>query len=533
MQRLDSFVKQHWGWWSLLIAVLLFRLPTLCEPYWYGDEGIYLTIGNALRQGRLLYAGIVDHKTPLIYYFAMVPSQLWFRILMMVWMMVTTWCFYQLVSSFGWRRWQTWLSSWIFILLTSLPAFEGNIPNGELFVMGFVLAGLLLLTRTRLWLNLLADPRHARLPSHWSKRDITLTVLAGMSGGLGILTKVPGLFDVAAMAWVGWLVLTAGVVDKEFKAHDWWPRLKLVITSWWWLGLGIVTPIALSVLYFTLRGSFASYLEFGLLYNFHYAGNWQLDLPWPWLAFWFTLPGKMLIMAVGLLLVTAWQRWQSQALSWSLGWLLLALFGSLLSNRPYPHYFLQLVPALSIVVVAWLGELTHLKQYRYFRDKSLVLVVWLATAALVALIPVSLLLLKFGMYPTLSYYQNWWQVVTGQISRETYYQRFNWIIPDNTRAANIIRSAGAQEIFIWGTNPMLYAVSQTAPTGRFTVAFHIKDINAFDETMRDLVADPPLFVVVMNEDAETWPEMQTFLTANAYQPNYSFEHFVLWKRPSN
>src|SRR5690606_34290710 len=43
----------------LLLTLFVLRIPNLAEPYWYGDEAIYLTIGTALRAGGELYATIV------------------------------------------------------------------------------------------------------------------------------------------------------------------------------------------------------------------------------------------------------------------------------------------------------------------------------------------------------------------------------------------------------------------------------------------------------------------------------------------
>ena len=80
----------------LLLLLLVLRLPNFSEPYWYGDEGIYLTIGQALNKGYRLYSEIVDHKTPLIYVFAQTGSQLYFRLLLVFWMVVATAGFYRL-----------------------------------------------------------------------------------------------------------------------------------------------------------------------------------------------------------------------------------------------------------------------------------------------------------------------------------------------------------------------------------------------------------------------------------------------------
>jgi len=45
----------------------LLRLPSVIEPYWYGDEGKYEVIGAAIREGRILYSQIWDNKPPLLY----------------------------------------------------------------------------------------------------------------------------------------------------------------------------------------------------------------------------------------------------------------------------------------------------------------------------------------------------------------------------------------------------------------------------------------------------------------------------------
>src|SRR3989344_156756 len=50
-----------------LILFYLLRLPSLIEPYWYGDEGIYQVIGMAMNQGRVLYGEIWDNKPPVLY----------------------------------------------------------------------------------------------------------------------------------------------------------------------------------------------------------------------------------------------------------------------------------------------------------------------------------------------------------------------------------------------------------------------------------------------------------------------------------
>src|SRR5438270_13611137 len=70
MLKFFNKLEKNRGFWFLLFASFAFfllRLPSLFEPYWYGDEGIYEVIGFAMRHGRLLYQGIWDNKPPLLY----------------------------------------------------------------------------------------------------------------------------------------------------------------------------------------------------------------------------------------------------------------------------------------------------------------------------------------------------------------------------------------------------------------------------------------------------------------------------------
>ncbi len=75
LKKIDIFLDKQTGLFLNLFLLVILRIPNFFEPYWYGDEAIYLSVGNALNKGGLLYTTIIDHKTPLIYQFARVPNQ--------------------------------------------------------------------------------------------------------------------------------------------------------------------------------------------------------------------------------------------------------------------------------------------------------------------------------------------------------------------------------------------------------------------------------------------------------------------------
>lgn len=528
LRQADLEMKKHWILIVLLFLLIFWRLPNFFEPYWYGDEGIYLTIGQSLAAGERLYAEIIDHKTPLIYYLAMAPNQLWFRVLLTAWMIVTTLAFYRVARALLHHTVSWTLTTFLFIFFTTMPWLEGNIPNGELFVMGFVIVAMAILIRTPFF----------QVLAHTDKTTLTRYSLhlkrylgAGVLLGLGILTKVPALFDFAAVLSIAWIALSRPALLR-------WGELKKAgLVTWLWpivptilITIGAILPIAVSVVYFIARGSGQAYLDFGLLYNFRYAGSWTLPFSNNVLLFLFTLPGKVMVMAVVGTLITLAAKWLRPATQFALFWLVLATFASLLSNRPYPHYFLQLIPPAALLLGCWWENCRHRLPHQtssQYRAEAAVTSVF--TISIVGAIISVMLLLGVYFYPTVRYYQNWLGLMTSQQTLTEYRQRFNSVMADNYAAAEIIKPCPDEHLFIWGTNPMLYALTKKVPTGRFTVAFHIKDFDAYAETLTDVQEKQPTFIVVMNQDEDTFPELTTYLNAH-YMPNTSFEHFTLWKR---
>ncbi len=518
---LDKLLDTQTPLFLLLVLVLLLRLPNLFEPYWYGDEGIYLTIGQSMNKGAKLYTEIIDHKTPLIYYLARVQTQLNFRLLNIAWMLVTTTAFYYFAKKLLGSVKLTAIAGLIFVLLTTLPWLEGHIPNGELFVLGFVLTGFLVLSKSSYFKNFLAG-------KPITKTNPLALYLCGVLIGLGILTKVPAILDLGtafSIAYFSWINLFS---IKNWKASI--VQLFKQIVQLLHILFGVLAPIVLSIIYFGSIGSGKDYLDFGLLYNFRYAGSWGLPFTNQFLVQSFTLPGKALYLIGLVLLITFLKKHLKPALQFILFWFAADLFASLLSNRPYPHYFIQLVPPLALLLAVgfdYAKKLFAVGKLNYDLKK----IIPISLSVLVISLFVSVMvLLEFRPYQTFSYYRNWFKLATGQMSKEDYRQTFDSLMRDNYKAAPMIKATGSPDLFIWGTNPMLYALTETQPTGRFTVSFHIKDFDAFGETARDVVKKQPPFIVVMKNEDHNFAELKSYLVNNYVPDNNKFEHFVLWKK---
>src|SRR5688500_951991 len=84
----------------LLVGIFILRIPSLFEPSSYGDEMIYLSLGEAIRRGISLYKDIHDNNPPLLYFMAAIGGNLFrFRALLALWMMATTTAFWRLSTN--------------------------------------------------------------------------------------------------------------------------------------------------------------------------------------------------------------------------------------------------------------------------------------------------------------------------------------------------------------------------------------------------------------------------------------------------
>lgn len=509
-KNLHTWANRHEWLFLAWTLVIVLRLPNLVEPYWYGDEAIYLTVGTGMRHGLKLYKEIVDHKTPLIYFFAMVPSQLAFRFFTIGWMIATTGFFYSLAKRF-FSSSLAFLTTIVFVLLTSLPAFEGHIPNGELFVMGFILAAFWLLSKTSFFHRII-DQKETKPLTH----ELPFIFASGAVASLGILTKVPALLDMGALGAFMLFAMLASWKKSLLSKHA-----VLLLKSWIVFALGVATPIVFSLVYFALRGTLQDYIQFGLLYNFHYSGNWTLPFTNELLLKLFTLPGKAVVLAGILLLslgLSLWKKGES-LLSWTVFWMGAALFAALLSNRPYPHYFQQVVPPFSFLI----GFLVMKKSSLLGRG---------LIVGSVALSGAILLLLQFRPYAIAEYYTKYVALITGKMSKEQYLHSFNYLVEQNEKLIPTIEEGSTEQdrIFIWGTNPMLYAQSRRSPASKFTVSFHIHDLKVYEQTMEEIRLHKPKFIIIMKGESEL-PGLTEYLSEH-YVESMRTNDMTLYRRSS-
>jgi hypothetical protein len=79
------------------------------------------------------------------------------------------------------------------------------------------------------------------------------------------------------------------------------------------------------------------------------------------------------------------------------------------------------------------------------------------------------------------------------------------------------RTDPEERIFIWGTQPAIYALAERSPVGRYSTSYHVIDFDGYQETIEALKKHRPRYLVVTNNEDRPFPEFFSFLNFNYAQ----------------
>lgn len=464
-------------WLTILLAiVLILRIPSFFEPYAYGDEMIYLSMGQAIRHGEVLYRDIHDNKPPLLYVIAAIAGSLfWFKVILAFWMLATIVIFWKLTTAiFPKDKHLDKAATIIFAVLTTLPFLEGNTVNAELFMIGpTIFAFYLLLTKKLNFKNLFSS---------------------GLLFSVSTLFKIPAAFDIPDIVFF-WVIING----LRFK------NLKEVIKNTIVIAMGYLLPILLTFVWYFSKGAFSQYLVAAFLQNVGYLSSYRpgdvqksfLDKNLPLL-----IRGFIVLLGAGVL--WRFKKKVSKPFVFITLWLLFALFAATLSERPYPHYLIQAVPAVSLL----LGML--------FVKRSMEQVLTIIPLTLAFFVP---FYYHYYHYPTISYYTRFAAFATNQISRQEYFSSFSPRIPGDYKIADfIVKSTKPNDkILIWGyDNTQIYALSRRLPPIRYVAQYHINDFSSNQEVLSGVEKMPPKLIIFL-DNGPAFPELTPFLRNNYIQ----------------
>lgn len=443
----------------VLITFSFLRLPSLFEPYWYGDEGIYQTLGMGINNGRMLYQEIWDNKPPILYllYAFTSSSQFNIRFLSLIFGLVSTIVFYLLSKNLFKNKKAAFISTFIFAFLFGIPLLEGNIANAENFmILPTLLAGLIIYRIT--------EPRlsSAKLSASNSK-----FIIAGFLLSLSFLTKIVAIFDLAAF-----ILFIIFLTYKDKKS------LLNIVKKISPLLFGFLTPILLTFVYFWLNNAFAPFYQatFTQMVGYVGYGN-KLVVPQGFLIL------KMILLFLFSLFLFFKKDRLEKSLIFILLWLSFSIFNALFSARPYIHYLLVLLPSFCLI-----AGLIFEKPYR-------------KVAIIFSTVIIIITLLSFSFYKkTIYYYPNFISFITNKKNVHDYYSFFDRNTPRDYELAEFIKAKTKNEdsIFLWGNNAQVYTLTNKLPPGRLTVLYHMTaNKNTIEETKKAIEQKRPKFIILM------------------------------------
>lgn len=477
MNQLEKLKNVFYRYFWLISAIffILLRLPSLYEPNWYGDEGIYLVLGQAIRKGLILYRDIHDNKPPLLYYFAALSSTVFgFRLFLSIVMIPTIYFFYLLAKRLIQNENTAKLTTFFFLIMTSIPLVEGNIANAEIFMLLPTILGIYLVLKPR------------------SNFDF---FTAGLFLGIALIIKIPVFIELTFLIF--WLISSSLELTPRPKFSI--PKLLQATHFSSLLFLGFIIPIFILGIYYYLLGAFPQYLNASLLQNFSYLSSWSTG----------THSGTATqggVLIRGILLIISWlllfllNRYKiiEDKLYFVSLWFTATLFGATLSTRPYPHYLIQTLPPLLILIAFLFTVPLKQKMPPIFLVLTLIFIV---------------IKYNFHAYPTLKYYQNFYSYALNLKDQSDYNQSFSPGVNQDLAIINYLKDkiTDPRRIFVWGDHPFIYALTDTLPTGRYTVAYHIVDFKGYSETLDSLKVYTPTYIVYYPMDNRPFPALDEFI----------------------
>lgn len=509
MKFIEKIEKKKETWFILYTIILFFllRLPSLIEPYWYGDEAIYEVIGMALNKGRMLYSQIWDNKPPLIYliYAFAHADQFTIRLFSLVSAVSSAIIFYYLSL----RLFRSYKISTVctvfYIILFATPILEGNIANAENFMLLPIIAASLLVYK----ISEAKKTNQAQI-----KPQVTL-FFAGLLLSVAFLFKIVAIFDFAAFL----IFLTFLYLPEKFVS----PKGKLLILENKRLykdllknlmiyATGFLIPIALTVLYFLIQGSFIDFMQAAFLNNISYIGYKNKFI---------ISQGFLLLKLLALFSVIGLLFWKRkiipQSIMFILIWFFFSVFNAFFSGRVWTHYLLVLLPSTVLV----LGLLFERKA------KKIRIIILGLLIILIYFVNVFFKISISSIEKTFQYYQNYALFITNKKSIKEYQKYFDRRVPRDYEVARLIvnKLKPDDSVFIWGNNPQIYVLSNTLPPGKYAVEYHISQSSkAVEETENDLKMIKPKYLIILSEMTHI-P-----FSIEAYINKYYLEGAIIYER---
>jgi len=417
---------------GIAVGTMLLRLPSLTEPRWYFDEGVFTTVAWATSKGLPLYAGAYDLQPPGIYWLFRVlialgagEHHLVTQVAGALFVVATALLTFVISLRFMSLR-AAALAGALTAFVLSIPTLDGDLLNVELAALPFFLASL----------------RFA-----FSRRWVLIFV-SGILLGAAVVVRPSFVFD-------GLALLIPLLSDGQ--------RLRRLLVA----GAGGAATLLAAVLLLAAEGSLPAYITTVLPSDHIYAldGNGGTFVPM-----------FVRLAVLGVIGVICFARAKTVRGRLLAIWLPASLAGSSLTPLEYTHFFHEATPALAFAIAMrvsgfrwrWHIPIQAAVALVIFAEATLIIPAQ-QTAVMESRTPQWPLRHNFGYWDLPAYYGNWFAYVSGIRSSSQYEQWFNGVGPQETESALLQRVAGSSSdhLLVLGGQPWLYVESGLLPATRY------------------------------------------------------------------
>lgn len=465
-------MKKHYFLLALILfATFIFRFPSLFEPFWYGDEGIFAAVGRNLNFGGVLYQDAWDNKPPMIYLtYALIfkffgVSMFWLRLAAAIVVMATAVVIYEIArEAYGKKR--ALVATLAFGFLTSLRLVEGNLALTEIFMI--------------------LPISMAMMIAILKKFDYPSLFAAGILLAIGSLYKQVGVFEAAALG-----IFLFFYIQKfpEFL------RRGLVLTS------GFMVPFLIFIAYFAPKNLVGEYIFAAYTYYQIYLG----ESP----RYALLINALKFAPIVAAVIYGIWKKTKGKLSLFHLFllWTAFSFLGSYFSSRTYGHYLVQAIPAVSLLLAS-LNLRPIITRTRLKFGISFFVPLIFLTKLLFADF------LSGGPLNQIKYWGNFWEFVSGDRSISHYNDFFDKNVNSLMAVRDFLAARGAMGswAYIWGDWPWLYAIGDLKNPSRYVTSFHVFGVpNGREEVMGDLAANPPKYIIKTPSSIGYFAELEKLL----------------------
>lgn len=466
--------KHHLILAAIFLLTFIFRLPSLFEPFWYGDEGIFAAVARNLNLGGVLYETAWDNKPPMIYLTYMLifkffgVSMFWLRLAGAIVVLATAAIIYEIArGTLGEKR--ALVATLIFGFLTSLRLVEGNLTLTELYmILPISLAMLLAIKR---------------------KFGYKSLFFAGVLFAIASLYKQVGALEAAALGIFVYLY------EKNFVTF---------VKKGFVLSLGFALPFLVTIAYFAPKNLVDDYIFAAYTY-------YQIYLEEsPQYAILINV--SKLLPIVATILYGIFKKFKTYDVSvfhLFLLWSAFSFLGSYFSGRTYGHYLVQAIPALSLLIAS------ISLPFKFNRVR----VVYAVCFFLPLLFLTRLLFSDFlsgGPINQFKYYMNFIDFAQGAKSPDSYNNYFDRNVNTIMALSDAIRANNAvgDSIYIWGDYPWLYAIVGAKNPSRYVTSFHVFGVpKGKEEVIGDINKNLPSYIIKPESSIGYFAELEKIISA--------------------